>query len=169
MLKLKPNQRVPGIVKPLSIILLAGWLGACASTDHSESPSMTPADQAQYLMQAAGQGDKNIVQQLISNGADVNFLDASGNSPLSEAALQGKLTIVKMLIKAGSDVNITPKGESLLMHIVRNNDLLTAQVLIAAGADVNFHTAEGVSALSIAKEKGYGELEMLLIQSGAQS
>ncbi len=156
----------PSFLKTLGIVLLAGWLGACAST---EKPSMSAADQAQYLMQAAAQGDKNIVQQLINNGADINYLDASGNSALAEAALKGKLTIVKLLIKAGGDVNVTPGGESLLMHIVRNNDLLTAQVLIASGADVNFATRDGITALQIAQSKGYRELEMLLVQSGARS
>ena len=74
---------------------------------------------------------------------------------------------MKILIKAGADVNITPKGQSLLMHTVEDNNMLLSQILIKAGADVNFKDVKGETALKIARRKGYFDLDLMLVQSGA--
>ncbi len=121
------------------------------------------------LMKVSDQGDKRLVKALLAAGADVNYADANGESAIAYASYKGHLTIVKALLKAGADVNVSPKGQSLLMHIVSNNDLLLAQVVIAAGADVNFTDDKGNTALKVAQEKGLSDLEMLLVQAGATS
>jgi len=121
------------------------------------------------LMKVSDQGDKRLVKALLAAGADVNYSDTNGESAIAYASYKGHLTIVKALLKAGADVNVSPKGQSLLMHIVSNNDLLLAQVVIAAGADVNFTDDQGNTALKVAQEKGLSDLEMLLVQSGATS
>lgn len=121
------------------------------------------------LMTAAARADNRVVKGLLAAGADVNYADAQGESAIAYASYQGHLTTVKTLLKAGADVNVTPEGQSLLMHIVNNNDLLLAQVVIAAGADVNYADKSGNTALKIAQEKGLSDLEMLLVQSGATS
>jgi len=120
-------------------------------------------------MKVSDQGDKRLVKALLAAGADVNYSDVNGESAIAYASYKGHLTIVKTLLKAGADVNVSPKGQSLLMHIVRNNDLLLAQVVIAAGADVNFTDDQGNTALKVAQEKGLSDLEMLLVQAGATS
>lgn len=121
------------------------------------------------LMTAAQRADNRVVKALLAAGAEVNYADAQGQSAIALASYKGHLTTVKTLLKAGADVNVTPEGKSLLMHIVKNNDLLLAQVVIAAGADVNFSDESGHTALKIAQEKGLSDLEMLLVQSGANS
>jgi len=121
------------------------------------------------LMTAAQRADNRVVKALLAAGADVNYADSQGQSAIALASYKGHLTTVKTLLKAGADVNVTPEGKSLLMHIVKNNDLLLAQVVIAAGADVNFSDESGNTALKIAQEKGLSDLEMLLVQSGANS
>ncbi|WP_250655458.1 ankyrin repeat domain-containing protein [Alkalimarinus coralli] len=124
---------------------------------------------ASLLMVAADRADNRLVKALLAAGADVNYADAQGETAIAYASYKGHLTTVKALLKAGADVNVTPEGKSLLMHIVKNNDLLLAQVVIAAGADVNYADEHGNTALKIAQEKGLADLEMLLIQSGATS
>ncbi len=128
-----------------------------------------PQGKSSPLMTVAGEGETQMVRLMLAAGANVNYADSVGNTAIAQAAYNGHLTTVKTLLKAGANVNIEPGGRSLLMHIVEGNDLMLAQVLIAAGADVNFRDAAGNSALQIAKEKRYGDLEMLLVQSGAQS
>lgn len=127
------------------------------------------AGTASLLMDVSDQGDKRLVRALLAVGADVNYADANGESAIALASYKGHLTIVKTLLKAGADVNVSPQGQSLLMHIVSNNDLLLAQVVIAAGADVNFTDDKGNTALTVAQDKGLSDLEMLLVQSGATS
>jgi ankyrin repeat protein len=129
----------------------------------------TQQGQSSPLMVVAAEGETQMVKLLLAAGAFVNYADEHGDTAMSKAAYGGHLTTVKALLKAGADVNIEPRGKSLLMHIVENNDLLLAQVLIVAGADVNFRNVESRSALQIAREKQYSDLEMLLIQSGAQN
>ena len=127
------------------------------------------AGDTSLLMKVSDQGDKRLVKALLAIGADVNYSDVNGESAISYASYEGHLTIVKALLKAGADVNVSPKGQSLLMHIVSNNDLLLAEVVIAAGADVNFTDDQGNTALKVAQKKKLSDLEMLLVQSGATS
>lgn len=127
-----------------------------------------PAGAASSLMKMAQAGETQMVKLLLAAGADVNYADTDGDTALARAAYEGNLTTVKALLAAGANVNIAPKGTSLLSHIVSNNDMLLTQVLIAAGADVNSHGEAGVTPLEMARQKGYKDLEMLLVQSGAQ-
>lgn len=127
------------------------------------------AGETSLLMKASERADNRVVKAMLAAGAEVNYADSEGQSAIALASYKGHLTTVKTLLKAGADVNVTPEGKSLLMHIVKNNDLLLAQVVIAAGADVNYSDESGTTALKIAQENGLSDLEMLLVQSGANS
>lgn len=54
------------------------------------------------------------------------------------------------------------------MKIVATGDLLTAEMLLAAGADVNFRAEDGDTALAVARASNRRDLEMLLVQAGAE-
>jgi len=55
-----------------------------------------------------------------------------------------------------------------LMKIVATGDLLTAEMLLAAGAEVNYRSDNGRTALDVARANSNQELEMLLVQAGAR-
>ena len=57
------------------------------------------------LQSAALGGQKEIVEFLIAEGADVNAKNAEGWTPLHEAALYGDKEISELLIANGADVN----------------------------------------------------------------
>lgn len=132
-------------------------------------PDIASGDQPSALMLAAGNGDHALVHVLLAAGADVNRTDAQGDNAVAYAARAGNLAVVRELLNAGGNVNVTRQGESLLMQVVQNNDLLMSQVLIAAGADVNYTAPDGETALAIARLHHNRDLEMLLVQAGAQS
>lgn len=120
------------------------------------------------LIAASAKGSQRLVKVMLSAGAHVNASGAQGQTPVSAAAEAGNLSVVKTLLAAGGNVNIAPEGESLLMRVVRNGDLLMTEVLIAAGADPDFRAGNGATALSIARQKQHRDIEMLLVQAGAE-
>lgn len=131
-------------------------------------PAQADAEGVTPLMIAARDGRSRLVRYLLGTGARINHASADGRTAVSMAALAGNLALVKQLLAAGGNVNIQLGNESLLMKVVRANDLLMTQVLIDAGADVHFQNPQGLSALDVAREQGNRDLQMLLIQSGAQ-
>lgn len=132
------------------------------------NPDLAGAGGETALMIAAENGSRRLVQLLLSAGARVNATDAEGSTPVIRAAGNGHLSVVKVLLAAGANVNVSQDGRSLLMHIVDSGDMLTAEMLLAAGADVNYRSERGVTALDVARQNGNQDLEMLLIQAGAE-
>ena len=61
------------------------------------------------------------------------------------------MSVVRALLAAGANVNVSQDGESLLMKVVEAGDLLTAEMLLAAGADVHYRRTDGTTALDIAR------------------
>ncbi|PPI84865.1 ankyrin repeat domain-containing protein [Marinobacter maroccanus] len=159
-----------GALRFLLILLpLLAFLSACASPNQPVALSPEALAEADALLiSAAGDGEKRRVQLLLSAGADVNTSDRNGYTPVMRAAENGHLSVVKVLVAAGANVNVSQGGESLLMKIVANGDLLTAERLVAAGADVNYRARDGQTALDIARATNNRDLEMLLVQAGAQ-
>lgn len=120
------------------------------------------------LVLAADLGFDEIVKMLILRGAPLEAKDKNGHTALSICAKNGHLTTLKILINAGANVNVEPQGRSVLMHVVEKNNMLISQLLIAAGADLNYSDAEGDTALKIARRNGYFDLDLMLVQAGAR-
>ena len=56
-------------------------------------------------MYASAKGQKEIVELLIAEGADVNAKSDSGSTPLHDAAINGRKEVAELLIANGADVN----------------------------------------------------------------
>jgi ankyrin repeat protein len=86
------------------------------------------------LHTAANNGRKEIAEQLIDNGADVNAMEVWGATPLNLATGGGRKEIVELLITKGADVNAnggmfgTP-----LDRAIRNEQTKTADLLRELG------------------------------------
>jgi len=120
------------------------------------------------LIYAAEQGFNAVVKILIVRGADIDYTDKKGYSAVAKTAINGHLTTLKIMINAGANVDVTPEGRSLLMHVVDDNNMLLSQLIIAAGANVNFQDEDGETALRLARKKGYFDLDLMLVQAGAR-
>ncbi|KAJ7819950.1 ankyrin repeat-containing domain protein, partial [Mycena olivaceomarginata] len=110
--------------------------------------SSTPIE-AQYLniaLLAAVQGSNvEISEYLVSEGADVNFLDPwEGGTPLSCAAETNNLSLVQFLISAGADPNLHQSNTSTipLFSATFTHNLEIVQALVAAGADIHIQSAK---------------------------
>ncbi len=134
------------------------------------NPNLGVAEgQSSPLHHAAAAGDVPALRVLIAAGANLEHRDGEGLTPVAVAVRGGSLPTINALIQAGADINAVMDGRSLLMQAVELNSLLMAQILIRAGADVNFRSQTGMTALTIARDRQLGDLEMLLVQSGARS
>lgn len=132
-------------------------------------PDLTGPDGVTALMLASRNGDEELVKRLLARGADVNHQAADGSNAVAYAAGEGNLAVIRRLLAAGGNVNIVIRGESLLMRVVNADNLLMTNVLISAGADVNYRAADGRTALAIARSHHNRDIQMLLLQAGAQS
>ncbi|TET35634.1 MAG: hypothetical protein E3J72_10830 [Planctomycetota bacterium] len=113
--------------------------------------------------------NKEIVRELIENGAYVNAKDSVHDySPLHLAAKNGLGNIVNILIKRGADVNAKGRRGYQPLHcamIKGHTDI--ARHLVKEGADVNVHDNWGRTPLHFAALLGHMESAKLLIEKGA--
>lgn len=118
---------------------------------------------------AVHHGELALVERLIALGADVNAKNDYGASPVSEAALLGNPEIMARLLEAGADPEApNADGMTALMIVARSNNLDTARLLLAHGANVN--TTEqwrGQNALIWAAGQAQPEMLALLLEAGA--
>ena len=64
-------------------------------------------------------------------------------------------------------IDLSQGGYTPLLFAARVGDLVSARLLVAAGADVNDTAPYGTSAAVVAAHSGHGELAAFLIEQGA--
>lgn len=90
------------------------------------------------LTDTAMKGNTQLLEALLANGANVNEVDFTGNTPLIQAIVNGHADIVKMLIKHHVDVNQPDEdGEAPLLAALQYNQPVILQDLLDAGADAS--------------------------------
>jgi uncharacterized protein len=148
----------------------AGNLPAVLSAlQQHKDPNQSEPDGTTPLHWAVQQDRLDIVQALISAGANVNAKNRYGTPPLVVAAANGNASITKALLKAGADVRVmVPETGSVLIAAARTGNPEVIQLLLAAGADVNFaERYSGQTALMWAAAEGHPEAVKALIAGGA--
>ena len=84
---------------------LASSMGETITTSAPEddTPAKRPAENWQFLINAASRGQIEMVRRALTNGATPNVRDDEGNTPLHLAARNGHASVVKILLAAGAD------------------------------------------------------------------
>ncbi len=113
--------------------------------------------------------NKEVVQMLIDNGADVNARDEVGNTALEEASRNSTPEVIQVLIDARADVNARDEvGSTPLMGASWRNTPEVIQVLLDNGADLHVRAENGSTALSRASfNNNNRQVIQLLIDNGA--
>ena len=119
------------------------------------------------LLKAAEKGDANKVAKFIKKGADVNFSDNVGWTPLYRAAIKGHVEVVKMLLDAGADIEKTTSGITPLCWAADNGKTEVVKLLLERGANVNAIGKKNAPALYHAADIGYKDLVNVLLENGA--
>ena len=115
--------------------------------------------------------DIKIVQEAISEGADLNIENSLGNTPLMSSTVLGdRLGIAKLLIEAGANINaqsVFSNGLTALMKSIIQRKYAISKLLIDSKADLNIRDENGNTALMIAIAYNQIKAAKLLIHSGA--
>src|SRR5437764_2511357 len=142
------------------------------------------------VMVAARAGYPGIVEQLLAKDANVNAHGPRRQTALMWAVAQKHSDVVKTLLAHHADVKartetwsemmaVPPHGypgynkmiphgaDTALLFAARVGDVVSAKLLLAAGANVNDADAWGVTATVLAAHSGYREIVELLLDKGA--
>jgi ankyrin repeat protein len=149
--------------------------------------SANPDDETALMVAIKG-GNFPMVDLLVDLRANVNAVEKFHNqTPLIYAAGEGRADMVKLLLSRGADVKpralytdwpsqVTSEprtqyrsvgGLNALMYAVRSGCYSCVEQLVAAGADINFPTPEGVSPLMLALDNSHNEIAKFLMDKGA--
>lgn len=184
------------------------WLPIAAVTGMTEMVDMAIAHGADVnakselfdataLQMAVGEGRDEVVERLITKGADIHVTTPEGQTLLHLAAIEGHKTTAELLIAKGTDVNAkdnrgaTPlwyaedSGHAETAALLRehgakkeapavslheaaaNGDIEQVKALIAQGAEVNAKDENGQTPLLLALNRDHLEVAELLVSSGA--
>ncbi len=118
------------------------------------------------LMVAAGaRNSAGVAAALIADGANVNFADDYGTTPLMVAADRSNVEVLELLMDAGADVHArSDDGSTALMKAAGalENQVEMVTMLLEAGADKTVRNKYGNTALSAIRTNTDPQLKVLL-------
>ncbi|HEB73090.1 MAG TPA: hypothetical protein ENI77_10775, partial [Nitrospirae bacterium] len=119
-------------------------------------------------MSAVEGGHPEVVKILVFAGADINAVNAIGQTALSISSDMGKLIITKILIRLGAKVEKPDSlGRTPLMMASMNGRDDEVKRLLRAGADINGKDHLEKTSLIMAAEKGNESTVKILRKAGA--
>ncbi|KAJ2987304.1 hypothetical protein NUW58_g4580 [Xylaria curta] len=141
-----------------------------SASPREEGQHVDSAIACPLLQTAAGRGQLQIVERLLTAGADVNAIDANGRTALYAAAAKGQLEVIERLFTAKADVNAGAAsiyGRTALQAAAVNGQLEVVERLLAAKAGVNASTSFGCTPLYAAVERGHLKVAERLLTAKA--
>ena len=120
------------------------------------------------LEQAIQNGNREMVQVLLSAGANANSQNESKQTALMMMGEEGTADIVWDLIHSGAKVNLKDgDGDTALMEAAMVNNVSVLNTLLQAGAKVDEKNDAGQTALMLAASNGQMKNVRALIAAGA--
>jgi ankyrin repeat protein len=134
------------------------------AADVNEPDKDTDTTALQYAVQNHNQ---EMVNALVSAGANLNRANTSGRTPLMFLSDAATPEFVRSLISAGAEVNAADEsGQTVLMVAAGSCKLDVLKELIAAGARIDTKTNEGYTPLMWAAMNADPDVAKFLIENG---
>mmetsp|Transcript_23103 Transcript_23103/g.47903 ORF Transcript_23103/g.47903 Transcript_23103/m.47903 type:complete len:2455 (+) Transcript_23103:3757-11121(+) len=116
---------------------------------------------SEHMTKAAGSGDLDKLQMLISYGIDVNSADKDGRSSLHLVSSEGNLNVVEFLLAHEANPNSRDRwGHTPLDGAIEKGHDLVAAALFARGGQMNMKSAKSLFMKS-ARSGDLGTLKLL--------
>jgi ankyrin repeat protein len=138
--------------------------------DNGVDPNATTGDgrTALYLATLA-ENNFDVIQLLLSKGANPNKKSVNGNSVLAAAAARGDVRTMRALLAANADVHATAgTGNTALHAAAMSRSLEAVRLLAERGANVNALNKRKLSVLSNAAMYGSEDIVKYLLAKGAK-
>ena len=144
-----------------SVTMVRTLLAAGANPNDAQTSGLTP------LMTAARTGSLVVVEALVAHGAEVNAATtAMRSTALMWAVSESHLEIVRRLLGHGADPRAsTAHGFTPLLLAAADGDIAMADMLLAAGVDVN--ETDGTHVLPYAIVNRQDAFALFLLEHGA--
>ena len=111
-------------------------------------------------------GSLDIVNMLISKGADIEAEDRGGWTPLMIAAVKRQHSLVELLISSGASLDKkNRKGHTAFHYACKNASTDIVNMLISKGANIEEEDHDGLTPLMWAAMTGYYSVVEVLISS----
>ncbi|MCH4093158.1 MAG: ankyrin repeat domain-containing protein [Acetobacter peroxydans] len=133
-----------------------------------EAPGFTRAQVEALFMNAAREGEAELLARFLDAGMEADLRSDKGYTPLILATYNGHLEAARVLLAHGADVNAQDeKGATALAGVAFKGDLALARLLLEAGAGVDVANAVGRTPLMFAVMFGREDMVRLLLAAGA--
>ncbi len=117
---------------------------------------------------ASFKGQVNVVHKLADLGANLDFKNSEGDTPLHVACKAQEWLVAEALTKLGSNINMKDgKGSTALHFAARTGKVDFVCMLVDAGADFNLEDGKGLVPLHHAYLKDQHEVVKVLTDFGA--
>jgi hypothetical protein len=123
-------------------------------TQSTTAPSKKTESPDEMLFLAAGDGDVDRAKEALSKGADVNYQDRQGHSPLHAAVFNSRDIMITFLLEQGADVNVKNRvGETPLMLVASDSANAAVGLLLieAPGSRIKETNRSRKTALDLAR------------------
>jgi uncharacterized protein len=119
------------------------------------------------LSYAVENNNREMIQLLLSAGANPNAANRRGETPLMRLTSEANVEMIRDLIAAGADLNAhNQSGETPLMRAVAHCSFSVAKELIEEGADINARDEGGNTLLMDATQNNDPEVLKFLLSAG---
>ncbi len=142
-----------------------------ALVDHGADTNMAASSGETPLMRCVRSGRVDAVKILLAHDAQVNAKDKDhGRTALMWAVAEKRPEMVQALIEGDADIHMRSNdGLDALMLAARAGDVMSAELLLGAGANASDKGPQGMTALLLAASSGQQEAGLLLLEKGADA